>query len=572
MSIVFQKVYTGAAALRARPRLDLIHLDFGLAGIIGTGLVFAAAVCIFLYPGRIFVGTMLNDFFLLLETAYRVAHGQVPGVHFTNPIGILSFAPQALVYRWTGDLSLAALVGQVGYAVLVLLLCWYVALTRLPLVLGAAVTVTLSLLMLSPWVLGATVFHPNAAKTTTAMFYNRLGFILVTLAALLAIAPTDRWRSSVRHADALVAAVMAGAAYYAKMPYGLAVIALVSVWFGFVERRLEVLKVFALGFVAIVLVFELLFPGLNVAYLKEQFFAADLVGAVRLGAILRAGVFTAPEVLAAALLPLAILWLTHSISRVELLYFALFLGGCLVLLTQAAQGFTLVAPLAVGTFALTRCLRGPQGERQALAACAIAIGLLTGLMMLLPPAVVNIVRHAKDASATEPIAGLPPVYGRLRVPQDVDLDLLRRSLEGAISSREAYLAARRQLPVSTIHAPFPSEYLYSLTDLVKASKLCGPLAERPAVLDFTNMAPSFLGKAPSSGFVYMHYERSFSPTKHLPYERMFGDVDCLLDPKFPIEVKAQDGIWSIYGDQLRSKFVPAGETIFWQVHARRSRS
>jgi hypothetical protein len=310
---------------------------------------------------------------------------------------------------------------------------------------------------------------------------------------------------------------------------------------------------------------ELAFPGLNRAYLAEQLAAAEIVGALRPLVVLRAALFTAPELLAAGVLPLAMLLLLGRLTWLELLYFAALLLGSLVLLTQAAQGFLLVTPLAIAVFALTRALASPPGERQRIATTAIVIGLGSSVMMLLMPAAFSIARHAKDARAAPPLEGLPAAYARLRVPHDVDLARLRRSFEGTIGAREAYLAARGPLPLSRFHSSFPSEYLASLVEMGEASKACGARAARAAVLDFTNMAPSFLGQAPSSGYVYMHFGRSFTPSKHPAAERMFVDVGCLLDPKLPIEAEARDAIWAIYGEHLRSRYRPAGETTFWRV-------
>ena len=266
--------------------------QFSVYGIAISAAVLALFSALLVWHGTLLIGLMLNDFFLLTEISYRVAHGELPGYQFTNPMGIFAFGPQAFVFNLTGDMVLAVLTAQVFYAAVVLGFACYISWTRLNQATGLAIAVMLSILMLSPWALGSAVSSPLAAQSTTGMFYNRFGFIVVTLAAMFAIAPLGSRASQAARYDAPVAALMAVLAYYSKVPFGLAVICLFSFWHLVVSSRLDILKRFGLWILAYCIVFELIYPGVNWGYLKEQALAGNVAGSST-SAVLFAQVFSA---------------------------------------------------------------------------------------------------------------------------------------------------------------------------------------------------------------------------------------------------------------------------------------
>lgn len=542
---------------------------FGFRATLACATLFLIFACIFAWSGNYFVGLMLNDFFLLSEIAYRYAFGEVPGYDFTNPMGIFAFAPQAVVYWLTGDLVLGAIVAQIFYGLVIFGFAAYVSATRLNLAVGIALTATLSLLMLAPWVLGSSFSSPYAAQSTTAMVYNRFGFIAVTLAALLATTPRDDRRQMAAWFDAPMAGVLAVLAYYSKVPFGLAVICLITFWKLWVDYAPSFLVRFAASIVIVLAAFEIAAPGLNLGYLSEQAFAGSVAGVVNLRGILRAGLYTLPELIPAAILPLALLAMHGAASWRVQVYFACLIVGTLGLLTVSAQGLALVTPIAVGAYALTALMSRPDRETVRIAVLAAGLGFATSIAEYAPKAVTTILQHARDAATATPIEGLPEAYGRLRVPRINDLAQLNSVMREAGSPAAAYRQARAHPPLNTQHAAFPDEYLATLVDLVRAKTLCGKHAMNTAVTDFTNPAPSMLGHPPVGAYAYLHYGRSFSHERHLEAGKLFRGVNCIFDPKLPIEAEARDAIWDIYGAYLKSNFTEAGSSTYWNVYVRR---
>ncbi len=546
--------------------------DFDRLGLITSCAIVAIISLIFVWEGKLFIGLMLNDFLLLTEIAFRVAHGEVSGVQFTNPIGIFAFAPQALVYNLTGDMVIAVLASHVFYAWIVLLFTLYISATRLNLIAGVAISVMLSILMLAPWVLGAPVGSPAAPLSTTAMFYNRFGFIVVTIAAMFAIVPRPDMAKLAAQCDAPVAAFIAVLAFYSKVPFGLAIICLVGFWHLIVLNRTDFLKMFALWILGFCILAEVLFPGLNWGYVKEQALAGNVAGAFHLRGLMRIVVYTLPESLPIALLPFTALALVGAITLREAVYFFCLLVGSCALVTVSAQGSALVTPVAVAVICLMRTLNDQKSfspEVRRIAVAVAAFGIATSITLYLPKSLSSIIRHAKATANTTALEGLPKAYSRLRVPRTSDLEKLRASFDGKIDAASAYKVARSMRPLSTMHAPFPDEYLLTLVGLNKARQLCTTSGNKLAVTDFANAAASWLGEKPASGYAYMHYGRSFSHQSHPTAQRLFGDVTCLLDPKLPIEAEAREAIWDIYGSYFGKVFRQAGETTFWRVYVRK---
>ena len=256
----------------------------------------------------------------------------------------------------------------------------------------------------------------------------------------------------------------------------------------------------------------------------------------------------------------------------EGLYFLCLLAGTLGLLTVSAQGTVLVTPVAVAAFAIMRlsALEAPLSiDTRRLALMAACFGLATSVMLYLPKSASSILRHAKDAGRVAAMDGLPDIYKRLRVPLTSDLDAMRKSFDGNISAAAAYRAAHSVMPLNTLHAASPDEYLATLIDLKSAQTKCGTAGQKTAITDFTNAASSLLMHKPASAYAYLHYGRSFSREKHPTAERLFGDVQCIFDPRLPIEAEARDAIWDVYGSFFKANYRQAGKTTYWRVFVRK---
>lgn len=544
-----------------------LHDDFGPSGAAVAAIVLAGFAALLLMPGVFVVGIMLNDVLTASESAYRVAHGHLPGRDFTSAIGVLAYLPQAIAYRATGDLMHAMAIGFVVFAALATLLAGYIAWTRLALLPGILLVATATLLVMAPWVIGTPVTARGTALTTAAMFYNRIGFALVLLAAMLSIPPRPGRTLLASRLDAAWAVAGFTLAFYVKMPFGLAVAALVVYWALLLRPDRRLLAHAGFGTLGTVALMELSFPGLSRGYLGEMQLAVQASsGILYPDKLIGLWAKTLPEAVLVAGLPLALLAARGGVGVRELGFFVCLWGGSLLLLSQSDQGLMLVTPLAAGAFALAALSR--LGVREATWVAATLVGC--GALMLLAPSAAAIARHAMQARQLAAVEGLPETYRSLRVAGGgVDPARLDRAMTSQLSAPAAFALARGDAPLTTANALPEREYAAILARLPAARELCGEARTRTAVLDYVNVSSSLFGHPPAGGWANLHWRRSFSPAGHVPPERLLKGVGCLFEPKLPQSPAAAEGIRVVYGAFIDAQFPVAGETPYWRVRVRR---
>lgn len=543
--------------------------DFDLTAVLISMAILIATAFWYVKPGVFVVSVMLNDTLLYTESGYRLAHGQIPGIDFSSALGLFAYLPHAVAYRLTGDLVQAIPIASVMLAAMVFAIAVYFALTRLGALVGIGVALTASLMVMAPVVLGFGFWESESMLTTIAMSYNKLGFVLVLLTALLPIKPKPQWQATASRFDAVLSVIMFMLAYYTKMPFGIAVACLVTFWALLLQPDRRQLKIFLMGVPLAVAAMELAVPGLNLAYIKDMAMSFAVVPSHGVKAFIYLSLPVAREVFILAGLPLLAMLAVGRVNPGQVVFYLCLIGGSIVLLSLCSQGAYLVAPLAIPIAATTSIAR-TGSDRNRLAMWVAVAALAYGLLTYIAPALLAIKHHAKYASSM-PVAGLPQAYASLRVPTEIKANLtkLDDAFGGKLRPEEAFAAAREYALPSQWNVLFETEYAHTLVKLVDARNLCGKSADRFAILDFANPSSSLFGLAPVSGYTYAHFDRSFSLLAHWAPERMFRDVDCLLDPKLPQGPEHREGLWSVYGSYLTKTFQPAGETDYWRVFVRR---
>jgi hypothetical protein len=552
--------------------LKSLQIDFDLAALGVSFLIFVAFAALFLRSGVFVVGYILSDTLLYTEAAYREAHGQWPGLNFlSGGAGALWWLPLALTYKLNGDLVASIPISFVAFASAVFILSAYIAWTRLNAVVGCLVICFCSILVMAPWEIGSAISPWGSTHTTAASGYNKLGFTLVLIASLLAVNPKSARQRTAARWDAVFALVCFGLAFYLKMPFGLGVAGMVCLWASMLTKdRLQVWK-FMAGVAVLFAVVELAIPGLNAAYIREMAMYAQIQPALDLYAIVRVIFQTAPEILVVGVLPVVALATQGLCKWSEFIFFIALVAGSIVLLTVSTGGANLVAPLAVAVAALSVLVRQSKTLPNRAPLWAAVVAFAFGFWTYFYPAANAIVRHNWYAGRSAPIENMPRSYSSLRVPSEIDLKPMIAAFNNRLGGADAYAAARSKVPLSTINALFVNEYAFTLTDLPNAQLLCGDAKERTAILDTANVSSSLLGLQPVGGYTWAQFMRGYSESVHWPSDKMFLDVECLFDPKLPDNPAARDGLWLVYGAMIRDSFREVGETEFWRVFVRNSK-
>lgn len=214
------------------------------------------------------------DVFILLDGAYRMTEGQVPGTDFSNPIGPLLYGLISLGMDLQAVPSLAAVTyGSLIFLALISPLAWGVARSRLPAMYSAAFTIFVALTVVSVRPLGYSPW-----TTTYAMLYNRFGWVLYSVLLLLVLLRPRRVATSATLvAQGLVVGVLLGLLFYCKINFCLAAMVAVAVGFALstLPRRVHLGLSIVPGFLAVAVLMRLLF-GVRIGD-----YAGDLMDAAR---------------------------------------------------------------------------------------------------------------------------------------------------------------------------------------------------------------------------------------------------------------------------------------------------
>jgi hypothetical protein len=562
-----------AKSMSSESNTAWLSRDFDRTAVLISAAILIVAAFLYVRPGVFVVSIMLNDTLLYTESGYRLAHGQVPSIDFSSALGIFAFLPHAIAYRLTGDLVQAIPIASVMLAAVVFAIAVYFALTRLGAIVGISVTLTTSLLVMAPVVLAYGFWEGEGVQTSIAMSYNRLGFVLVLLTALLPIKPKPQWRVVADRFDAVLAVVVFTVAYYTKMPFGIAVACLVAFWGLLLQPDRRQLMVFVIGAALAMAAMEMVLPGLNLAYVKDMGISLAVIPNHGLKDYVYLSAAVLREVLILAGLPLMAVLAVGRANPRHIAFYICLIGGSIILLSQCVQTSYLVPTLAIPIATVT-LIAGTEGNRNRLAIWVAVAALTYGLITYMVPSLLSIRSNTPDAR-TSTIAGLPQAYASLRIRTEKGFDLgeMDDTVGKRISPAEVFPAARSPIPAGLFYGQSLSlnGYAHTLVNLVVARNLCGKAADRTAVLDFANLSSSLFGHPPVSGYTYAHFGRSFGLSAHWEPERMFWGVDCLLNPKLPLDPTNNAGLWSVYGPYLTKKFLLTGETDYWRVLVRRDK-
>src|SRR3712207_3518150 len=151
----------------------------------GTLLCAAAAFGLLLaLPGQTVTTAYLNDLFIFLDGAHRIASGQVPNRDFHTPLGPLNFYLPAMGYWLSGNLGGAM---PTGMALLVLgfaPVTAHVLTSRLRPVIAFPFGAFVILILAVPMNLGESI-----AALSFAMFYNRIGWAALAILLVMYLRP-----------------------------------------------------------------------------------------------------------------------------------------------------------------------------------------------------------------------------------------------------------------------------------------------------------------------------------------------------------------------------------------------
>jgi len=496
----------------------------GMRSSAGAVLVGAALfACLLAGPGLTITTSYVNDLFIFLDGAHRIAWGQIPNRDFHTALGPLSFYIPALGYWISGTLGGAM---PYGMAVVTLFLAFpiaYVIGSRLQPVIGVPYGLFLLLVLAVPANLGESV-----TALSFAMFYNRIGWAALGALLIMYLRPIRpiRWQNTF---DALCATVLIAVMLYTKITYGLVALAFLVFLLLDARQRRWVASALALTLVG-GLVVETFWQSTS-AYFEDLALTGRVSGSRGIVDLTSALLRHLADLCLLAIFAFLVLWRTRRLR--DLLFFGFCTLPGLVIQSQNSQPWgvlTIHAGAAVGAQMLLRSSANPSLRSEKLPPFGSGAPLL--LMALILPTLLHCLMTL----------GFHTTLALSRSGQAFDLPRF-----GEIRLIAPWLSSERTM----MHT-----YLASIEE---GARVLESLPEKPrkvSVLDFSNPFSAGLDLPPPRGdSAWLHWGRNVNDVHFIHPGKLLANVEILMLPK-----------WGINNIPLRTLYQTYIDVTFERIH------
>ncbi len=528
------------------------------------GVVTALTILVLAIPHGVYIRAYLQDTVGVLDGVHRMLLGQVPHRDFSTIVGLMLYWLPALFVRLGADP-----LNGVTYAACALIagnffVLRHLLLTRLPGWRGLAFGL---------WAILALAARLNFGEdpqiVTLAMSYNRNCDVFLCEILIFFIPPAAPTRRT-DIVDALILAALLVLVFYSKTTFGLcglATLGLLGLWG---RGTMAVAAAAGMMFLAAGMALEFAFH-LHRGLLADTLMAIRSSDPSQRGGLPYECVLNMPEMLACIGLPGAVLLLNRAMTLRRLALFGSVGLMALLLLHYSAQTRILSLPFSL-LFIAAAWLTAPTAGADRAGPVSVAkhipaidAAIVVVALMYCYPLAVNVAISFVRTLESPPIGDVGPLAELRTDLRDGDAPMaIDWSKEGAppldIFEHGANSAASSAPDLLT-----DPQYVASLRDGIRALREgCG---ENPRVLtaDFSNPFPAILDLPVGGGMLYIHYGLLISDRVHIPAERLFDRIDCVMAPKLPVMIETRDFVLRVYADYLRDHFETVRQTDYWTV-------
>jgi hypothetical protein len=524
-------------------------------------------------PKSVYTNEMPADLYIFLDGAYRVVAGDLPHIDFISTLGALNFAGPAYLQ----SLGLAPLKAFVAFnmslVVLALVLAAYVVYTRLSVFTGLCLLFYLASLVAAPNPLG---LAPDVI--TFAMFYNRFGWALVIILALLGLKPGEEGGGG-KFLDGLVAGAILALLFYIKITYLAAALMILGAGalLGLIGKRTAPVA-FAVFLLAVGLV-EMRFPGITSAYIDDMAHASSAAKDLDLKVVQAYGAnlwtLLAPVLTFAFASALAgknfFSKTTIYIACLSLIaFFIVVYNWELVNLPLAICGYIFAFQVVLNR---EDCEYYPRSRNFYL--------ILAAMTLMIPWMAETIERQSSFRRYV--IDSLVYKYYTFEPDEKMDgvlieggglLNLDRIDKDGFVKMSLVDLRDLNMMekPRKEI---FPIQYAYTVSEGAKlledffADNPIGPLM----VMDFSNpFTMMFELPTPRGTYLWFHSGKNFSAENPVEPRKVFANVQYLMNPRFPIYHFAKMKIWEGYRGYIEKNYSMVRREPLWEIWQKKTAS
>jgi hypothetical protein len=516
---------------------------------VGPILLAAAALFALLLalPGQTVTTRYLNDLFVILDGAYRVAAGQVPNQDFHTPLGPFAYYLSAAGYSLSGTLGGAMPTAMALITLLLALPMAHVLGTRLHPFLAIPYGVFLLLIVAAPINLGEGVTSLSFAK-----FYNRIGWAALGLLLVMYLQPPriDRRQTIL---DTACATALTLLMLYMKISYG--VVALAFLLFMLSDRQQRRWSASALGLTILAaLIIELVWQS-SLAHLADLRLAFDVGGGLRgtWGQIVDHVLVNLTDYVLLGLFAGLALYRTRSIR--DLLFYSSCAVAGFLIINQNFQAWGIIMLHGAAAVAAETILRAEDHRAGTIntGGWSTAAGAkLLFLALVLPTSI-----HSLAA------LGLHTAAASIKAGNAVPLPNLEQV-------RVANLWTWNDYDTATAYQEVLRDGFAALSKLDRKPG-------RIFVLDTGNAFSMALNASPAQGDTpWLQWGRTLGSANHIPAETLLANVQFVMEPKLadsPDTAKAPlSQLQALYSPYIAAQFETADETEHWRLYRRRAPS
>lgn len=501
----------------------------------GTLLAVAVAFAFLLAaPGVTVTASYVNDLFIFLDGAHRIASGQIPNRDFHTALGPLSFYIPAIGLWLSGTMGGAMPSGMAFITLALALPIAHVLSSRLQPVIAIPYGLFLLLILAVP-----TNFGESVTALSFAMFYNRIGWAALGALLVMYLRP-ERGRTHQSLLDCLSASALTVVMLYTKITYGL--VGLGFVGFLLLDRQQRRWALAALGLTLTCgLVVEVFWQS-TLGYFDDLILTGKVSGARSVVDLFRTFLRHMADYTLLGILVFMVLWKTRSLR--DLLFFGFCTVPGLLIQNQNAQPWGILTIHAGAAVAAEMLLRREEnrswGARTAPPASAPTLLLMALILPIILQCFLALGFHTTLAFAR---AGEP--FGLAKFQ---DIRLISPWLSGEKTLMHVYLA--------------------SIEDGARALEKLPEKPSKVSVLDFSNPYSAGLGLVPPrNDNAWLHWGRNINGAHFIPPEQHFSDVDVLMVPKWGINPIPLRNLYQAY---IEATFEPVRESEGWTVYRRRT--
>ncbi len=503
------------------------------AGIILAGATLFA--CLLAGPGLTITTSYVNDLFIFLDGAHRIAWGQVPNRDFHTALGPLSFYIPALGYWISGTMGGAMPHGMALVTLFLALPIAHVISSRLQPVIAIPYGLFLILVLAVP-----TNFGESVTELSFAMFYNRIGWAALGALLVMYLRPVRPMQGQ-NSLDALCATVLIVVMLYTKITYGL--VALAFLVFLLLDSRQRRWAATALGSILICgLVIEAFWQS-TAAYLDDLFLTGQVSGSRGIADLASAFLRHLADYSLLAILAILVLWRTRSLR--DLVFFGFCTLPGLMIQSQNSQPWGILTIHAGAAVAAQMLLRLPASPAES---SGTQPSLGSGSPLLLMALILPTLLHCFLA------LGFHTALALSRAGQAFDLPRF-----GEIRLISPWLGDEKTM----MHT-----YLSTIEDGARALTSLPQSPAKVSVLDFSNPFSAGLDLPPPRGdSAWLHWGRNIDETHFTRPGKLFADVEVLMLPKWGIN---NIPLRTLYQSYIDAAFELIQESDGWTVYRRKN--